>query len=240
VCILLAIRRSRNAGELWVAANRDEKLDRPWQAPLLLTAAPPVFGGRDLVGGGSWLAANLEAGFLVGVTNARRGAPPGERSRGRLVLELAMERSTAEAMAMLSELDLGRYGDFNLLLADAQESWLATNAPEPRIEPGEGSVVAIGNDPLSEPGGRVLAAAERGRALARSRGGRLADALRELLADHEGADPLCRHGELYGTVCSSIVAIGRGAVSRYLFAPGAPCTTPFQRLELAGFGPTVH
>jgi len=240
VCILLAIRRSRDAGDLWVAANRDERLDRPWQAPMLLTSAPPVFGGRDLVGGGSWLAVNLEAGFLVGVTNARRGAPPGERSRGRLVLDLAAERSTAEALALLSELDLARYGDFNLLLAAAKECWLATNAPASRIEGGKGTVVAIGNDPLDEPGERVIAAAERGRALAEAGGERLAEALQGLLADHVGDDPLCRHGERYGTVCSSIVALRRGVVTSYLFAPGPPCTTPFQRLELAGLGPTVH
>lgn len=240
MCILLAIRRSHEGGELWVAANRDERLDRPWQPPMLLTPAPPVFGGRDLLGGGSWLAVNLEAGFLVGVTNARRGAPTGERSRGRLVLDLAAERSTAEALALLSELDLARFGEFNLLLADVQECWLATNDPAPRIEAGKGAVVAIGNDSLDEPGERVIVAAERARALAQSRGERLAGALQELLADHVGADPLCRHGERYGTVCSSIVALGRGAVSSYLFAPGPPCSTPFQRVELAGLGPTVH
>jgi uncharacterized protein with NRDE domain len=227
VCILLAVRRSHPAGELWVAANRDERLDRPWQPPRLLTPDPPVFGGRDLVSGGSWLAVNLEAGFLVGVTNARRGAPPAERSRGQLVLDLAAERSTAEALALLSELDLARYGDFNLLLADGHECWLATNTPAARIEAGESGVVAIGNDPLEEPGERVLAAAARASSVAQSNASTLAGALQQLLADHEGPDPLCRHGERYGTVCSSIIVLENGAVSSYLFAPGPPCTTPF-------------
>ena len=61
--------------------------------------------------------------------------------------------------------------------------------------------------------------------------------LQELLADHEGADPLCRHGDGYGTVCSTILTLRAGTVGRYLFAPGAPCTTPFspvQRAEAAG------
>jgi uncharacterized protein with NRDE domain len=240
VCILLAVRRSQPSEELWVAANRDERLDRPWEPPRMLVPDPPVLGGRDLVSGGSWLAVNLEAGFVVGVTNARRGAPPAERSRGRLVVDLAAERSTAEALALLSELDLARFGDFSLLLADAHECWLATNAPAPRIEAGQGSVVALGNDPLGAPGERVVVAAARASSLARSEGVALATSLQELLADHDGEDPLCRHGALYGTVCSSVILLAQGKVSRYLFAPGPPCTTPFEQLQFEGLGPTLH
>ncbi|HLE61479.1 MAG TPA: NRDE family protein, partial [Thermoanaerobaculaceae bacterium] len=166
MCILLAIRRPGNGGELWVAANRDERLDRPWRSPHMLVPEPPVFGGRDLVGGGSWLTTNLHAGFVVGVTNARPGAPPAQRSRGRLVVDLAAERTLADAVALLSELEFSRYGEFNLLLADARDSWLATNAPTARIDAGEENVVAIGNEPLTGPGERVVAAAERARFLA--------------------------------------------------------------------------
>jgi len=227
MCILLGIRRPRNGGELWVAANRDESLSRPWRPPRLLVHDPPVFGGRDMVGGGSWLVVNLHAGFVVGVTNARLGAPPAERSRGRLVVDLAAERTLADAVALLSELELSRYGAFNLLLADERDCWLATNAPAARIEGGDGSVVAIGNDPVTEPGERVVAAVKRARFLAGLLNGDLARALQELLAEHEGADPLCRHGEGYGTVCSTILALRGGAVSSYLFAPGQPCITPF-------------
>ena len=87
--------------------------------------------------------------------------------------------------------------------------------------------MAIGNEPLTGPGERVVAAAERARFLAGLPDGELARSLQELLADHEGADPLCRHGEGYGTVCSTILTLRAGTVARYLFAPGPPCTTPF-------------
>ena len=240
MCILLAVRRSDPAGELWVAANRDERLDRPWEPPRLLVPDPPVLGGRDLVGGGSWLAINLEAGFVVGVSNARRGAAPAERSRGRLVVDLAAERSTAEALALLSELELARFGDFNLLLADTHQFWLATNAPAPRIEAGQGTVVAIGNDPLDAPGERVVAAAARASSMARAEGAALATSLQRLLADHDGEDPLCRHGERYGTVCSSVILLARGTVARYFFAPGPPCTTAFEPIDLSRHRPTLN
>jgi uncharacterized protein with NRDE domain len=232
MCILLGIRRPRDGGELWVAANRDESLNRPWRPPRLLVHDPPVFGARDMVGGGSWLVVNLHGGFVVGVTNARLGAPPAERSRGRLVVDLAAERTLADAVALLSELELSHYGEFNLLLTDARDCWLATNAPTVRIEAGGGSVVAIGNDPVTEPGERVVAAARQAQFLASLPDGELTRSLQELLAEHEGTDPLCRHGEGYGTVCSTILLLRGGAVSRYLFAPGPPCTTPFAHVRV--------
>ena len=227
MCILLAVRGPRDGGRLWLAANRDESLSRPWRAPEILVADPPVFGGRDVIGGGSWLAVNLDAGFVVGVTNARLGARPAERSRGALVVDVARERNIADAAALVAELDLGRYGLFNLLIADGRECWLATNAPTPRIEAAEGGVTAIGNDPLVEPGARVTAARERARFLSGLPERELADGLAALLAEHEGPDPLCRHGDTYGTVCSTILALEGGAVRTDLFAPGPPCTTPF-------------
>jgi uncharacterized protein with NRDE domain len=232
MCILLAIRRHADGAELWVGANRDESLARPWRSPHLLTADPPVFGGRDLVGGGSWLAVNLRAGFVVGLTNARLGAPPAERSRGSLVVDLACEPSLADAAALLSELDLGCYGRFNVLMADSRDCWLATNTPAARIEAGDGPVVAIGNDPLEAPGERVIAARERARFSSGLSEEALTESLMELLAEHEGADPLCRHGKAYGTVCSTVLLVRERTLATYMFAPGPPCTTEFQPLVL--------
>jgi uncharacterized protein with NRDE domain len=196
-----------------------------------------VFGGRDLVGGGSWLAVNLNAGFVVGVTNARLGARPAERSRGSLVVDLARERSLADAVALLSELDLGRYGLFNVLAADGRDCWLATNTPVARIEAAEGPVVVVGNDPLGAPGDRVIAAAEQARLSSGLPEDALTASLQDLLAEHEGTDPLCRHGQGYGTVCSTILVVRKRTVAKYLFAPGPPCTTPFQAIDVPDVKP---
>ncbi len=71
--------------------------------------------------------------------------------------------------------------------------------------------------------------------------GRPADALRggleRLVADHEGADPLCRHGETYGTVCSSVLALAGPEVATYRFAAGPPCTTEFAAVAVPRRGP---
>jgi uncharacterized protein with NRDE domain len=229
MCLLLALHRP---GELVLAANRDERLSRPWQGPGLLVADPPVFGGTDLTAGGSWLTLNLEAGFAVAVTNARLGAPPGARSRGHLVVDVAMERSLPDAVALLAELDLGRYGPFNLLVADVQDLWLATNEPGPSLRRVEAPVAVLGNDALDAPGQRVLAAQVHADRLLGLEPHDLRGALVEVLADHGGEDPFCRHGEWYGTVCSTLLRLTATGVAAYEFAPGPPCVTGFESLAL--------
>ncbi len=230
VCVLVAV-RFEEPTRLLVGANRDERTDRPWHPPALLLEDPPVFGGRDLVGGGTWLAVNLDGAFVVGVSNARLGAPRGERSRGELVVEVARQGGLSEAVALVTELDLGRYGPFNLLVADASAVWTATNEPRPRLQREPEAVVVIANDPLAAPGQRVVRT--RRQAAAFVAGDGPADvALRSLLADHEGPDPLCRHGKGYGTVCATLLELGPRRVVRYAFAAGPPCRTPFAELPL--------
>lgn len=234
MCILLAIARTAPSAELWIAANRDEQIDRSWAAPRLLASSPRVFGGLDVLAGGTWLAVNLDAGFVVAVTNARLHAPRGDRSRGHLVVDVASQPSIADAVALLPEVDFARYGPFNLLVGDSAGRWVATNAPEPRLDAATGPVLAIGNELLSDPGQRVRFAAERARAAAGSDETDLTVPLKRVLADHEGVDPLCRHGERYGTVCSTILTIRDGSVERYVFAPGRPCEIEFAAVALPG------
>ncbi len=232
MCVLLALRPPRPGGRLWIAANRDEKTDRPWVGPGLLVPSPPVYGGRDMVGGGSWLALNLTGDFVVGVTNAVRGARPGERSRGRLVVELAEQETLGAAVALLTELDLSRYGLFNLLIADGDGVWTATNVAGGRAAPTRARVLAVGNSPLDDPARRLTEAEEHARSLLEAGPEDPFPALAALLADHGGDDPLCRHGEGYGTVCSTVLLMEPGRPPRYLFAPGPPCTTPYQAMDV--------
>lgn len=231
MCVLVAL---RHASEplLVVAANRDERIDRPWTTPALLESDPPIFAGRDLVGGGTWLAVNLAAPMIVGVSNARLGAPAGERSRGELVTALARERSLAEAVALAVELDLGRYGPFNLLIADAQATWCATNVPEPLIRRQDAVAFVIANDPLDAPGERVREATRRAAAFAGEAPASARVGLQTLLAEHRGSDPLCRHGQGYGTLCSALVEVGTRRALSYSFAAGPPCVTRFEALPL--------
>src|SRR5579859_3630406 len=75
---------------LLLAGIRDELADRGWQPPgEHWPEYPGVSGGRDLVAGGTWLAARPAARRVACVLNGRgRMAPPGSR-RSRGVLPLA-------------------------------------------------------------------------------------------------------------------------------------------------------
>ena len=54
--------------------------------------------------------------------------------------------------------------------------------------------------------------------------------LPEFLSSHEGARPVCKHGERFGTVSSTIFEDWSGD-RRLWHAQGPPCRTPFELLE---------
>lgn len=226
MCLLLAVRDS-SSSRLWVGANRDERLTRPWRHPALVSMDPPVLAGLDLEGGGSWLAVNLAGGFVVGVTNARLGAPPGERSRGQLVLDAAVQQSLPAAVALLTELDTSRYGPFNLLLVAEQEAFVATNFPTPQVRRVEEAVMVLGNEALGREEERTQAARQALAPRLAAAADDLTPVLMELLASHQGLDPFCRHVGPFGTVSSTVCVLAGGRLVKYLFAPGPPCRTPY-------------
>ncbi|HKA29672.1 MAG TPA: NRDE family protein [Candidatus Binatia bacterium] len=194
-----------------LAANRDEFRRRPSDDPAQI--APGVFGGRDRQAGGTWLA--VRAGGLAALTNIG-GAPPRPHAPSRGELPLA-------ALASRLPASFAPYNPFNLLVIDANGARVFTHTGK---EESAGPVVlapglhVIVNEPFAADGGpRARHAAAL---LARATPGF------ELLASH-GPPPehsLCHHGDAYGTVSSTVVALDRQLrVSRYLHRPGLPCTT---------------
>jgi uncharacterized protein with NRDE domain len=126
--LLVLAWRSHPRYRLVVAANRDEFHARP-AAPLApWEDIPGVIGGRDLQANGAWLAADDQGRFGV-VTNfrefgrSRRSAP----SRGGLIPAwLAGQLPPADYLRSL-ETDAPGYAGFNLLLADGDSLWYASN-----------------------------------------------------------------------------------------------------------------
>ena len=132
---------------------------------------------------------------------------------------------------------------FNLVVADGAEAFLLSGTAPPtlRCRTLTAGVHVITN--LHEPGAPLLAAlARRLAAPAAGRAGapgatpaaaldhacdRLAAACRDH-TDHGGYQ-VCKHGEQSGTVSSALVALsGSGALaSRFLYADGPPCRTPY-------------
>ena len=66
--VIVSIGASRD-WPLLLAANRDEKLDRPWLPPAChWPDQPDVLAGRDVLAGGTWLGIN-RAGVVAAVLN---------------------------------------------------------------------------------------------------------------------------------------------------------------------------
>ncbi len=117
---------------LVIAANRDEFLSRPSSSPEVLADSPWVFGGKDLLAGGTWLGINSN-GMVVGILNRRSGPKKekvGKRSRGLLCLDLLKAKDPSEARERLRQDEVNIYDPFNLVFANDIEAYIAHNARE--------------------------------------------------------------------------------------------------------------
>jgi uncharacterized protein with NRDE domain len=170
----IAPRESAARFSFVLASNRDEFFGRAaaplawWQSTV---HSPWLLGGRDLVGGGSWLALRRD-GHLALVTNVRQPGPldASAASRGELVSSwLAAPRFDTGALQALAAVP--RNG-FNLLvthLAAGEAAWVG-NRPQATRALGPG-LWGLSNAALDTPWPKVrhlkarlaqaLAAAER-------------------------------------------------------------------------------
>lgn len=225
------------------ATNRDELLDRPSEPPELRHWSPvPVFAPRDPVAGGTWIGVNAN-GLFVAVTN-RFGGPQDQarRSRGLLVTEMLAHESAATASKSMATVRAATYNGFHLLVADAGAAWLLVN---------DGATVTLTQ---LEPGLHVITERSFGAAhtarepLLRERlaaiepciGGPMESTFgpvfRPIMATHAAAtlEGVCVHADAlrYGTRSSSLVRIDAQGRIGWLYAPGPPCTHPYQALSV--------
>jgi uncharacterized protein with NRDE domain len=231
MCLLVLAWRVHPRFRLVVAANRDEYHARaaaplgPWPD------IPGMVGGRDLQAGGAWFAADARRRMGL-VTNfrefgrRRRSAP----SRGGLIPAfLAGEAAPAPYLKSI-ETDAPGYAGFNLLLADEEELWYASNRADQfstRLPPG---VYGLSNEFLDTPWPKLVRVKARFTALlasAEADAVTFRAALLEMLADRSTEPPeRLPPSELspdwarklsapfvvdamYGTRCSTVLTISR-------------------------------
>jgi|SRR5712692_2281928 len=129
MCTLALYLRQFEDYPLVVAANRDEHFSRPSATPQLLTKDPPIFGGKDLVAGGTWLGVNAH-GMVAGIVNRRiqvSGSTKAPRSRGLLCLDMLRAKDAVQARERL-EGEIGpAYQPFLLLIASPKSAFVAFN-----------------------------------------------------------------------------------------------------------------
>ena len=221
-----------------MAANRDERLDRPWEPPARHWPhlAAGITGGRDATAGGTWMGMN-RAGVVAAVLNrpGSLGPDPRLRSRGELPL-LALAAETARAAASrIAALDAGRYRPFHLVIIDAADAFflagLGAGRPETTaLPPGVSMVTAHPPNDLTSP--RTARHLQRFRAARAPASPELADWADwpGLLADGAGTTAEALNVPPiggFGTLCSSLVALGARGERHWHFAPGPPDRTAF-------------
>jgi uncharacterized protein with NRDE domain len=191
-----------------VATNRDEFRDRLADDPGEI--APGVFAGRDRTAGGTWLAVSRHG--VAALTNVRTGPrDPHAPSRGALPLA---------ALAGTLPADLTPYNGFNLLVVDGTGARVVTHegaGADASVVPLAPGVHVIDNELFGRPSPRIARATTL-----------LASATPDLavLGDHGASveSGLCHHGEVYGTVSATVVALDRALrVVRYAHVSGPPC-----------------
>ncbi|HEY0205282.1 MAG TPA: NRDE family protein, partial [Acetobacteraceae bacterium] len=88
MCTVVLSLRPGHPWPLLLAANRDERVDRPWDPPAAhWPGRPGVVAGRDRLGGGTWMA--MRNGLVAAVLNrpGSLGPAPDKLSRGDLPLQ---------------------------------------------------------------------------------------------------------------------------------------------------------
>jgi uncharacterized protein with NRDE domain len=250
---------------LIVAANRDERLDRP-AVPMtvLQDHGPRILGGRDELAGGTWLAVNQD-GVVAGLTNqpSADGRDPTKRSRGELPLICAAQRTARAAVAALQvEVNPGAYNPCWMLVGDRESLFAASisGGSRPDVVQLRPGLHVIENAPLEPESAKAsFVRALVTDALARNGGGDAAaavSALRVVLGDHRPAVPAprtdatgrvwpaslsaaCVHAEGYGTRSALIVNVPARPQGEpaVLVADGRPCEHPMHDATSLWAGP---
>jgi len=232
VCLLVFAWQTAPDLPLMVAANRDERIDRPARSLCVLREAHPrILGGLDELAGGTWLAVN-EHGVVAGLTNrpSPGGRDPTKRSRGALPLIAASHRSAEEGVdALRRRVRPGEYNPAWMLVGDRRSLFyveLALDRP-PAVRSLEPGTYVLENVALGEPSPKV----ERILSMMEAAGGSGQDrweALPSLLADHvlPGAG-------------AGAGAAGAGAPGPGLGGPGGPVRAEVAR-PIATLACCVH
>jgi uncharacterized protein with NRDE domain len=234
MCLLVLAWDVHPRYRLVVAANRDEFHERP-TAPMARWPAPDdIIAGRDLRAGGTWLAMDRTRRFGV-ITNFRelQRPSPNAPSRGNLIPNFLRGKASAEKYLEGLNPVAPEYSGFNLLLADNDSLWYASNRAEPFARPLQPGIYGLSNERLDTPWPKLLRVRKRFDPwLTQAKEGSKED-LFAILGDttQAGVDenlpktglspeweqllssPFVRNAD-YGTRCSTVVLLERsGAVS---------------------------
>ena len=166
MCLIAFAWRAHPRYRLILAANRDERHDRPSEALHWWQDTPDLLAGRDLEAGGTWLGIGRDGRFAT-VTNYRESGAAMNHvtSRGRIVTDFALGEMTPDAFT--ESIDGERYAGVNVLASDGRSlSYVSNRGDGPvALEPG---IYGLSNAALDTPWSKLVRTRDGLRALARS------------------------------------------------------------------------
>lgn len=247
MCLLIVFWRVRDDVPVVVAANRDERLERPaTPMAVLRDANPRVLGGRDEQAGGTWFALN-DRGVFAGLTNRppMTGVNPVRRSRGELPLALAGYSSAAEAVTGFARaFKPGEYNPAWILVGDRDALFAVdmTGNDVPIVSPLPPGLHIVENQPPGSETPKVVHVRQLLARIDTLASEAVVSRLQAVVADHHvpatGAraalSAACVHTDGYGTRWSGIVTVPApaGSPPRFRYADGPPCRAPFVETEV--------
>jgi uncharacterized protein with NRDE domain len=156
MCLILFAHRVVLGAPLIVAANRDERFDRPAAPAAPWDDHPEIVAGRDLSGGGTWLGVSTRGRFAA-LTNFRdpethRADAP---TRGDLVKDFLLGQMPAKTYVEAIQRKAVPYNGFCLLVWDGGDLYFYSNRADAplRVEPG---VHGLPNQLLDTPWPKVV------------------------------------------------------------------------------------
>lgn len=210
MCVVAIAIDSHPRWRLVAAGNRDEFHTRASSPLAHWDDGSGIIAGRDLVSGGSWMGVSESGRFAV-VTNIRNadGPDPDKLSRGALVGGWLTDGTSPE--------DVDRFNPFNLIVTDGDTALYLSNRPAASRHPIARGIHGMSNaipdehwprkDRLIDRMANWLETANRPETLL--------ETLCEESVPAFDAHPLFIHDAVYGTRCSTVVAVdrdGRGQI----------------------------
>lgn len=234
---------------LLLVANRDEFHARS-SAPLARWADRPILGGRDLLGGGTWLGVT-PGGRCAAVTNVRDPRDPQQGlSRGLLVSHALTAEVDAAAQARQLLTQAAAYRPFNLLSFDTDAGFYLGNRPAVRMQAIGAGVHGLSNADFNAPWPKTRQLIARLDAWLKAGAEEDFAPLFAALADETPApdaqlpdtgvglaaerrlSPAFVRGKRYGTRASTVVAIDRAGGGRMVERRFGSCGRPEGQTEL--------
>lgn len=210
MCLVLVAVDPRGDVPIIVAANRDERHDRPADALGWWSDRPGLLAGRDRVAGGAWFGVGANGRFAAVLNDHRFSPPAGAPSRGELVPGfLESSDPTARVHALVAERE--RYAGFHLLGGSAAGLHYCARVSDTPVALGPG-LHTVDNSGLDVEDPRSMRARRRIGSLLAAAGdpqdifAALADAAGPGAGDGDRR-PIFIRDPVFGTRCSTVLHI---------------------------------